>query len=605
MAVAPPDTFGERLLPVAGAGQSAREVGRLLWGCRWSAAAALALTFAGAALSLVPVLLLSDVIDALGERDGPANLGRIAVLALAAVAGTAVVAGTAEGLLGDVTARVVAGLRERAAAATLDLPPATVAAAGRGDLLGRVGADVAVLVTGARTTVPSILGASILVVTATAGIAGVDWRLAVAGLSCLPFYVCALRWYLPRSAPLYRRQRALEGSVIGTLMDSVDGRRTVRTHGLVDDRRKATVDVAAASRHTSIAAFRTFSGLVGRANLAEFVGLGTLTVTGWLLLRHGAVSVGDVAAALILFHRQFVPIGAILFSFDEAQRSGAALTRIVGLISTTGGHPPAPLPQAPPMSPMSVSITDLHHTYPTGQRALAGVGLEVPAGRSTALVGGSGAGKSTVAGILAGTVVHTGEGSVRIGGKDVDALDPADRRGLVCVASQTNHVFATTVRENLAMAKPLATESELIAALELVGAGRWFAGLPAGLGTQIGDGGVAVDATLAQRLALARIALSPAPVVVLDESTAEEEPSDASYRDASADEAPQLSLEEAATRAVRGRTAVIIAHRLSHAAAADQIVVMDHGRVTEAGTHDALLARGGRYAELWLAWRGE
>ena len=159
-----------------------------------------------------------------------------------------------------------------------------------------------------------------MVVVASAGIAGLDWRLALAGLCGIPFYALGLRWYLPRSAPLYRRQRELEAGVIGSLQGSMEGIRSVRSHRLVDSRQGLTRRYAQASRDESIAAFRVFSGLVARENFAEFMGLSALSVVGWLLFREDAVTVGEISAALILFHRQFVPIGTILFTFDELQR---------------------------------------------------------------------------------------------------------------------------------------------------------------------------------------------------------------------------------------------------------------------------------------------
>ncbi|WP_010275228.1 ABC transporter transmembrane domain-containing protein, partial [Corynebacterium bovis] len=381
---------------------------------RWpgTALAAVVLSFVGAALSLVPVLMLRDVVDAVATGAGTDQLPRILVLALAAVLGVGLVAAAAETALGTLIARVLADLRERAVASVLRLPTGEIERFGRGDVIGRVGADVAVLVSGARTAVPAILSALVLVVTASGGIAGLDWRLALAGLLSLPCYVVALRLYLGHSGPLYRQQRAHEATVLGSLMSSVDGLGTVRSHGLVDHRRSLTTRAAADSRDTSVAAFRRFSRLVAGENLAEFTGLAALTVVGWLLLRAGHVTIGDVTAATILFHRQFVPVGQILFSFDEAQRSGAALTRIIGLIRLTGGDAPAPVdPHRLPTAPVDVEVRGLRHTYPDGRRAVGGVDLHIPAGRTLAVVGGSGAGKSTVAGIIAGTVPHPATGT--------------------------------------------------------------------------------------------------------------------------------------------------------------------------------------------------
>lgn len=648
---------GPPRVPTAGAGTAAADLLRTVGRWPGTALAAVVLSFVGAALSLVPVLMLRDVVDAVATGAGTDQLPRILVLALAAVLGVGLVAAAAETALGTLIARVLADLRERAVASVLRLPTGEIERFGRGDVIGRVGADVAVLVSGARTAVPAILSALVLVVTASGGIAGLDWRLALAGLLSLPCYVVALRLYLGHSGPLYRQQRAHEATVLGSLMSSVDGLGTVRSHGLVDHRRSLTTRAAADSRDTSVAAFRRFSRLVAGENLAEFTGLAALTVVGWLLLRAGHVTIGDVTAATILFHRQFVPVGQILFSFDEAQRSGAALTRIIGLIRLTGGDAPAPVdPHRLPTAPVAVEVRGLRHTYPDGRRAVGGVDLHIPAGRTLAVVGGSGAGKSTVAGIIAGTVPHpatgtggatavavrtgsgqgddaalsatpartaAGDGTVTVGGRSLRDLGAAARRGLVCVASQDTHVFAGTLRDDLRLADPRADDATLTAALHAVGLGPWLAGLPDGLDTAVGEGGVEPDGATVQRLSLARIAVSPAPVVVLDESTAEDDAAPAPvgavagagaggptvpHPDAGGArgdrDTPVVPLEAAAVAAVRGRTALVIAHRLSQAVTADEIAVMDGGTVVEHGHHVDLLAAGGRYADLWAAWSG-
>ncbi|RRO89447.1 ABC transporter ATP-binding protein [Corynebacterium bovis] len=648
---------GPPRVPTAGAGTAAADLLRTVGRWPGTALAAVVLSFVGAALSLVPVLMLRDVVDAVATGAGTDQLPRILVLALAAVLGVGLVAAAAETALGTLIARVLADLRERAVASVLRLPTGEIERFGRGDVIGRVGADVAVLVSGARTAIPAILSALVLVVTASGGIAGLDWRLALAGLLSLPCYVVALRLYLGHSGPLYRQQRAHEATVLGSLMSSVDGLGTVRSHGLVDHRRSLTTRAAADSRDTSVAAFRRFSRLVAGENLAEFTGLAALTVVGWLLLRAGHVTIGDVTAATILFHRQFVPVGQILFSFDEAQRSGAALTRIIGLIRLTGGDAPAPVdPHRLPTAPVDVEVRGLRHTYPDGRRAVGGVDLHIPAGRTLAVVGGSGAGKSTVAGIIAGTVPHpatgtggatavavrtgsgqgddaalsatpartaAGDGTVTVGGRSLRDLGAAARRGLVCVASQDTHVFAGTLRDDLRLADPRADDATLTAALHAVGLGPWLAGLPDGLDTAVGEGGVEPDGATVQRLSLARIAVSPAPVVVLDESTAEDDAAPAPvgavagagaggptvpHPDAGGArgdrDTPVVPLEAAAVAAVRGRTALVIAHRLSQAVTADEIAVMDGGTVVEHGHHVDLLAAGGRYADLWAAWSG-
>ncbi|MCG7251386.1 ABC transporter ATP-binding protein [Corynebacterium pseudodiphtheriticum] len=569
------------------------------------AVSAMLFTFAGALLSLVPIYLLASVIDAVAAGDGKSGVLKVIVWAIAACVGTAVVAGLAEALTGVTIARLVAKLRERAVAAVLNLPPTTVESLGRGEVLGRVGADVAALVSSARKSVPSTLSALVMVVVASAGIGGLDWRLALAGLCGIPFYALGLRWYLPRSAPLYRRQRELEAGVIGSLQGSMEGIRSVRSHRLVESRQSLTRRYAQASRDESIAAFRVFSGLVARENFAEFVGLSALSIVGWLLFREDLVSVGEISAALILFHRQFVPIGTILFTFDELQRSGAALGRIVGLIHSVGAHTPQPIESHSTLREFpSVEVDGLNYQYENGPKILHDLSFQIPAGRSVCVVGGSGAGKSTVAGIVSGTLEITEPGVITIDGRDVVEMSARERSSLFCVASQENYVFAMSLRDNLLLAAESASDAEIWDALRRIGAEDWCTSLSHGskhgLDTMLGEGGLHVDAVAAQRLALARVALSRAGVVILDESTAED---DGYFEETQQpNEAFSMSLENAARAAIRGRTAMVIAHRLSQATTADSVVVMERGRVVETGSHKELAASGGTYADMWTAW---
>jgi ATP-binding cassette subfamily C protein len=227
--------------------------------------------------------------------------------------------------------------------------------------------------------------------------------------------------------------------------------------------------------------------------------------------------------------------------------------------------------------------------YDEGRRVLHAVDLEIPAGLHVALVGASGAGKSTLAKLVAG-VHRPDEGSVALGGVDLADIAPAELRRHVALVTQEVHVFAGPLADDLRLSRPAASDSELRQALELVGARGWVEALPDGLSTVVGQGGHRLTATRAQQLALARLVLADPAVAVLDEATAD------------AGSAGARVLERAVATALRGRTALVVAHRLSQAAAADLVVVMDDGRVIEAGAHADLLRTGGGYARLWAAW---
>lgn len=240
-----------------------------------------------------------------------------------------------------------------------------------------------------------------------------------------------------------------------------------------------------------------------------------------------------------------------------------------------------------------MTARDVRHRYADGPVVLDGVDIAVPTGTSLALVGGSGAGKTTLANLIAGTFPAAG-GRLTLtdahGTVDVAALDPEVLRDWVGVVSQETYLFTGTLREDVTYAAPGSTEEQILSALRTVGADTWVKALPQGLDTQVGPEEHPLTAVQVQQLALARLALRDPPVVVLDEATAE------------AGSAGARDLEAAAAALIDGRTAIVVAHRLSQARACDRIAVLAGGEIAETGTHDELLARGGHYAKLWDAW---
>jgi len=312
-----------------------------------------------------------------------------------------------------------------------------------------------------------------------------------------------------------------------------------------------------------------------------------LLVVGFQLVRADATTVGAVTAAALFFHRLFNPIGALLGLFDEAQSAGASMTRMAGLAQLPGRDPghEGPLPASG-----ELVVTDLHHEYVAGRAAVDTVSFTVAPGERVAVVGATGAGKTTLGAAVAGQLRAT-RGTVAIGGAPLRRT-PSGEREAVALVTQELHVFAMSVRDNLTLAAPEADEEQLESTLRLVDAWSWVTALPDGLDTVVGAGGLPLTPAQTQQLALARVVLADPLVVVLDEATAEAGSSGARV------------LETAAAAATAGRTTLMIAHRLTQARAADRVIVMAQGRIAETGTHDELVAAHGVYAELWRAWSG-
>ncbi|MEV0120347.1 ABC transporter ATP-binding protein [Streptomyces sp. NPDC050703] len=580
-------------LRTAGGGEAARWVGAHCRRMPWLTSATVLTTVAGAALQVLPVLLLGRVVDAVVEGESRSVLVTIAVLlGSAALLGAAATAMSTY-LIGRLGADLLARLREGAVRAVLGMPSERIEQVGRGDVLSRVGDDVAVLSKGIRTAIPTVFSAGVLVAIATVGMFGLDWRLGLAGAAALPAYGLALRWYLPRSAPLYRKQRVAQADRAQALISGLDGIDTVRAYRLEGAFREKVTQESWWVRDLGVEVFRFFGRFVGRENRAEFIGLVLILVAGYALLEADAATLGEVSAAPLMFHRLFTPLGAIMFTFDEAQKSGASLTRLVGVLGESADGRLVGDASVEPAKALAypVTVEGLTFSYPdTDEPVLKDVDLTIPAGGSLALVGATGAGKSTLAALIAG-IGTPRSGSVRIGSQDLAELDEAGARSLVSILTQETHVFSGPLADDLRLAAPDATDVELMDALRTVGAADWVEALPEGLHTMVGEGGERLDVTKVAQIALARLVLGRAPVVVLDESTAE------------AGSEGAAELERAVLAACVGRTTLFVAHRLTQAMAADRIAVLDAGRVVEQGTHDDLVALGGRYARLWRAWR--
>ncbi|WP_027503490.1 ABC transporter ATP-binding protein [Rhodococcus sp. UNC363MFTsu5.1] len=575
------------LLPIATAGESWAWLRAEFARVRRLTGLTLAVGTVGAAVSLVPIYVFGILVDRVSAQ-APTEIivGVVAVIAVAALLG-GLFAGWGSVLISRLGEGMLARLRERTVERALTLPIATVERVGKGDLLSRVGDDISVIGKAVSDVVPNLVSAVLLVALSMIAMLGIDWRLGLAGAVALPMYALALRWYLPRSGPMFAAERVAMGERSQALISSMQGARTVRAYGL-EDAHLAEIDRASGkARDIATGVFTLFTRFAGRGNRAEFVGLSVILVVGFALVKGEMVTVGETTAAALLFHRLFNPIGMLMYTFGEIQSAGASLARLVGVVNI-----PAESAAASGAVPASAELrlAGVRHSYDGTREVVRGIDLRIQPGTRVALVGSTGAGKTTVAAIASGSVIPTA-GEVSIGGVPLAELGESLREQVVIV-SQEVHVFAGPLIEDLRLARPDATAEQARAALATVGALGWADALDDGLDTVVGEGGHTLTAAQAQQLALARLVLADPAVAVLDEATAE------------AGSAGARDLEVAAEAATRGRTTLVVAHRLTQAATADRVLVLEQGEVVEEGTHGELVAAGGRYAQLWSAWAG-
>ncbi|GAB3199436.1 ABC transporter ATP-binding protein [Nocardioides hungaricus] len=560
--------------------QLARRHPRMLWG-------AVALHVAAALAALAAPRLIGDLVQAVQDGTTVGRVDRIIALLAGFLLVQTVLTRFARYVSQVLGEQVLAELREDFVDNTLALPVGTVEAAGSGDLLTRTSRDVDQLGWSVRMALPEWTIAVITAIVTLVAAISVGWWVALPCLLGVPPLVLGLRWYLRRAKDGYLRESATYSQINATLTETVEGARTVEALGVGEERVRAIdEDIAGSYRAERYTLFlRTvFFPSMEFSYLIPTVA--TLLFGGYLYTQ-GEVSLGAVTTATLYVQMLIDPVDRVVSILDELQLGAASLARLLGVAQVpddrevTGREPDGE----------RIEAADVRFSYVEGRDVLHGVDLSIGVGERIAMVGPSGAGKSTLGRLLAG--IHPPRtGSVTVGGVGLTELPLDDLRGHVALVTQEHHVFAGTLRDNLALARPGSADADIRGALAAVDALDWVDALPEGLDTEVGSGGRALSAAQAQQVALARLVLADPHTLVLDEATSLIDPRAARH------------LERSLAAVLEGRTVVAIAHRLFSAHDADRVAVVEDGRIAELGSHDELVAAGGSYAALWESWHG-
>jgi ABC-type multidrug transport system fused ATPase/permease subunit len=418
-----------------------------------------------------------------------------------------------------------------------------------------------------------------------------DVKLGVVALLCGPFLAWLTNWFRKESALSYRVTREKVALVIVHFVESMGGIRAVQAFRREPRNQEIFDDVNVQYRDANLRAFRLVAWFMPGIKLVGNVTIAVVLTYGGYLAYKGEVTVGVLAAFLLYLRQFFEPMMDISQFYNTFQSASAALEKLAGVLEEEPGVPEPVTPRALPAPRGRLEFDHLGFSYVDGVHVLDDLHLDVPAGQTLALVGTTGAGKTTLA-KLATRFYDPTSGRVLLDGVDVRDLDSVTLRSAVVMVTQENYLFSGTVADNIRFGRPDATQAEIEEATRALGAHDFISALPQGYDTDVANRGGRLSAGQRQLVAFSRAFLADPAVLILDEATS------------SLDIPSERLVQHALRTVLAGRTAVIIAHRLSTVEIADRVLVMEHGRIVEDGSPDELVRAGdGRFSDLHQAWQ--
>jgi ATP-binding cassette subfamily B protein len=415
-----------------------------------------------------------------------------------------------------------------------------------------------------------------------------SWQLALCMLVVVPPVVLATRWFRKAANAAYLEVRERIGTNLATLQEGLAGVRVVQAFGREGSFTRRFRETNEAQFDANLETVKISTKYFPFVEFMGVFGIALIVGIGGLFVDQEIVTVGTVAAFVLYLNNLFEPVQQLGQLYNTLQSAGAALNKLFGLLDT-----PASIAERPGAVDLpdrgSVEVASVSFGYADGADVLHNVSLVVEPGERLALVGPTGAGKSTLAKLIA-RFYDPRSGVVRFGGVDLRDATIASLRQRIVVVPQEGYLFTGTIRDNVRIGSPDATDADVDAALDALGIRERFAALRDGLDTEVRERGSRLSAGERQLVSLARAALADPPVLVLDEATSNLDPG------------TEHAVEHALEALTEHRTVLVVAHRLSTAARADRVAVVDDGRIVELGPHDELVQREGRYASLWASW---